>query len=278
MTDLNQAQPTIRRYLLGRLDDAGRERFEERFVKDAEFRETALIVEEELIDDYLAGLLPADERARFDAHYLIGPRQRQELTMARAIREYALESPEVLPSDAPKATGRKLLDLLTGRGWLPAVVVAGMLVVAVLGSWVWWGSRWQENEPQLVNAAAIARLNKPPYGAEPALSVPLTGFHNRAGGQGQKFSVPAGIEIVQLQLALPATPYQSYQATLRVADGGELFTIGDLGAQQTGAGRLLNLRLPAPILTPRDYVLSVSGRTAAGGDESVADYYFRVLK
>jgi hypothetical protein len=278
MTDLEQAQPTIRRYLLGRLDDAGRERFEERFVQDAEFRETALILEEELIDDYLAGLLPADERARFDAHYLMGPRQRQELTMAQAIREYALESPEALPAVVYKAKVRKLLDSLTGRGWLPALVVAALLLVAVLGSWVWWASTLQVNEPQLINAAAIARLNRPPYSAEPALSIPLTEFHNRASGQAQKFSVPGSIEIVQLQLALPASPYQSYQATLRVTDGGELFTVGDLGAQQTEAGRILNLRLPARILTPRDYILSVRGRTAAGSDESVADYYFRVLK
>ena len=273
MKDLDQAQPTIRRYLLGRLDDDGRERFEEQFVRDAEFRETALILEEELIDDYLAGLLPADERARFDAHYLMGPRQRQELGMAQAIREYALESPEVMPPVVPKATGRKLLDLLTGRGWLPAVVFA-----AVLGSWLWWVSGWRGNEPQLINAAAVARLNKPPYSSEPALSVPLIAFQNRAGGPGQKFSVPGGIEIVQLQLALPATPYQSYQATLRATDGGELLTVGDLSAQETEAGRLLTLRLPARILMPRDYTLSVSGRTTARSDESVADYYFRVLK
>lgn len=278
MTDLDQVQPTIRRYLLGRLDDAGRERFEEQFVKDAGFRETALILEEELIDDYLARLLPADERDWFDTHYLRGPRQRQELTMAQAIREYALESPEVMPPVVPKATGRKLLDFLTGWGWLPAGVVAALLIVAVLGSWFWWVSRRRGNEPQLINAAAVARLNKPPYSAEPVLSVPLTAFQNRASGQGQKFSVPDGIEIVELKLALPATPYQSYQATLRVTDGGELLTVGDLSAQQTEAGRLLNLRLPARILTPRDYILSVSGRTTDGSDESVTDYYFRVLK
>jgi hypothetical protein len=278
MTDLDQAQPTIRRYLLGRLDDDGRERFEEQFVRDAEFRETALILEEELIDDYLAGLLPADERARFDAHYLMGPRQRQELTMAQAIREYALESPQVMPPVVPEPTERRLLDFLTGRGWLPVVVFTALLLVAVLGPWFWGSRIWQGGEPELVNAAAIARLNKPPYSTEPALSIPLAEFHNRAGGQGQKFSVPVGIEIVQLQLALPAAPYESYQATLRVTDGGELFTVSDLGAQQTEAGRILNLRLPARILTPRDYTLSVSGRTTAGGDEGVADYSFRVLK
>jgi len=278
MTDLDQAQPTIRRYLLGRLDDAGREQFEEHFVRDAEFREAALIVEEELIDDYLAGLLPADERARFDAHYLAGPRQRQELTMAQAIREFALEDAAAAPAVVPKPTGRKLLDFLSGRGWIPALVVATLLLVAMAGSWVWWMSGSQGNEQQLVTAAAIARLNKPPYSARPTFSVPLTGFLNRASGQAQKFAVPADIDIVQLQLALPATPYQSYQATLSVTDGGEQFTVGDLSAQQTEAGRLLNLRLPARILTPRDYTLSVSGRTTNGSDESVADYYFRVLK
>jgi hypothetical protein len=278
MTDLDQAQPTIRRYLLGRLDEARREQFEERFVKDAEFREAALIVEEELIDDYLAGLLPTDEQTHFDAHYLSGPRQQQEVTLARAIREYALNNAAAMPAVEPKAPRRKLLDILTGRGRLPALVVATLLLVAVAGPLLWWVSTWQGNRPQLVNAAAVARLNKQPYSAEPSLSVPLTDFLNRTVGQGQKFAVPANIEIVQLQLALPATSYQSYQVTLRVTDGAELFTISDLSAQQTEAGRLLNLRLPARLLTPRDYTLSLSGRTTDGRAESVADYYFRVLK
>jgi hypothetical protein len=278
MTDLDQAQPIIRRYLLGHLDEAGREQFEERFVNDAKFREVALIVEEELIDDYLAGLLPADEQTHFDAHYLAGPRQRHELTLAQAIREYALEKAAVEPVVVPKPPGRKLFDFLTGRGWLPALVGAAVLLVAVGGLWVWWMRGWQGNDSQLVTAETIARLNKPPYSAESVLSVPLTGFLNRATGQGQKFAVPATVDIVQLQLALPATPYQSYQATLRVTDGAELFTVGDFSAQQTQAGRLLNLRLPARLLTPGDYTLSVSGRTREGHPESVADYYFRVLR
>lgn len=278
MTDLDQAQPTIRRYLLGRADEAGSEQFEERFVRDAEFREAALIVEEELIDDYLAGLLSADDRSRFDAHYLAGPRQRQELTLAHAIREYALENAAPGPTVVPKPTGRKLLDFITDRGGLPALAGAALLLVAVAGLLAWWVGSWHGNEPQLVTADTIARLNRPPYNTEPALSVPLTGFLDRASGQGQKFAVPAGVDIVQLQLALPATPYQSYQATLRVTDGAELFTVGDLSAQQTEAGRLLNLRLPARLLTPRDYTLSVSGRTTDGRAESVADYYFRVLR
>jgi hypothetical protein len=278
MSDLDQAQPTIRRYLLGHLDEAGREQFEERFVNDAKFREAALIVEEELIDDYLAGLLPADEQAHFDADYLAGPRQRQELTLAQAIREYALENPAAGPAVMLKPPASKRFAFLTGRGWVPALVGAAVLLVAVGSFWVWWLRGWQGNEPQLVTADTIARLNKPPYSAESVLSIPLTGFLNRASGQGQKFAVPASIDIVQLQLAVPDTPYQSYQATLRVTDGAELFTVGDLSAQQIVAGRLLNLRLPARILKPADYTLSVSARSTEGRAESVADYYFRVLR
>jgi hypothetical protein len=278
MIDLDQKQPTIRRYLLGRADEVGSEQFEERFVRDAEFREAALIVEEELIDDYLAGLLSADDQTRFHAHYLAGPRQRQELTLAQTIRQYALANAADGPAVAPEPTWRKLLDFIMGHGGLPALAAATLLLVAVAGLLAWWVSSRLGNEPQLVTADAVARLNKPPYNAEPALSVPLTGFLDRASEQGQKFAVPVGIDIVQLQLALPATPYQSYQATLRVTDGEELFTVGDLSAQQTEAGRRLNLRLPAHILTPGDYILSLNGQTTEGRTESVADYYFRVLR
>lgn len=277
MTDLDQAQPTIRRYLLGWVDEAASEQFEKRFVGDAEFREAVLIVEEELIDDYLAGLLSDDDRACFAAHYLAGPRQRQELMLAQVIREYALENAPAESAVVPKQTGRKWLDFITGRSGLPALVSAGLIIVAVVGLLAWWVNSQYGNE-QLITADAIARLNKPPYDVEPALSVPLTSFLDRASGQSQKFAVPANVNIVQLQLALPAMPYQSYQATLRVTDGEELFTVSDLNAQQTDAGRLLNLRLPARLLTPRDYTLSVSGQTRDGQAKTVADYYFRVLR
>jgi hypothetical protein len=177
-----------------------------------------------------------------------------------------------------KPTWRERLAFITRRGGVPALAGTGLLIVAVAGLLTWWISSWQGNEPQLITPDTIARLNKPPHNSEPALSVPLTAFLDRASGQGQKFKVPAGIDIVQLQLALPATPYQTYQATLRVTDGKELFTVGDLSAQPSEAGQLLNLRLPARILTPRDYTLSLNGQTTDGHAESVDDYYFRVLR
>src|ERR1044071_6037995 len=61
MIDIDKEQPTIKQYLLRRLDEEGQQRFEERFVTDSEFREVALVVEDELIEDYLAGLLTATQ-------------------------------------------------------------------------------------------------------------------------------------------------------------------------------------------------------------------------
>jgi hypothetical protein len=277
MRDLDQEQPTIKQYLLGHLERDRQWQFEEQFVTDAEFRELVLMIEEELIDDYLAGLLPADEKADFDNHYLSGPRQLQELTLAKALREYAMESAATAPATDAKESRHWILNLLFGRRWKPTLVIASLLLVTGVISWTWI-KRWHWGGQQPTLNSEISLLNKTPYSAEPTFSVTLTNFLTRSPRQEQKFSIPSGINIIQLQLQIPPLQYQSYQATLQLNDGPEVFTVGDLKAEETGEGRFINLRLPARIFSPGDYILSISGLNTNRRPESVADYFFRVVK
>ena len=52
-----QPQEGIRRYLLGRASSEDTALVEERFLTDSEFYQELLVVEDELIDQYLAGQL-----------------------------------------------------------------------------------------------------------------------------------------------------------------------------------------------------------------------------
>lgn len=278
MRDINKEQSTIKQYLLGHLNKDGQRLFEEQFVTDAEFREVVLVIEDELIDDYLAGLLPADEMARFESHYLSAPRQLQELTLAQALREYAVQSEATEPTLAAEVPDYKTLGRLPGRRWLPALAIAALVLIAIVVSWSLirkW--RWGDDQRLALNAE-VSALNRQPYGGEPTVSMTLMNILSRDPQQGQKVSIPVGKNIVQLQLKIPPQKYQSYQATLRVNDGPEIFTVGDLTAEKTEEGYLIKLRIPARLLSPEDYTLSVSGLTAEGRLESVADYFFRVVK
>jgi hypothetical protein len=281
MIDIDTEQPTIRRYLLRRLDEEGRRRFEERFVTDSEFREVALVVEDELIEDYLAELLTAEEREEFASHYLSTSPQFEELKLSRALREYATQGAAertLDDADASAARGRhRIINLLFGKGQVPVLVVVFLFLIA-LG--VWWSlagrRRW--GDQQAAVSAEVTLLNRQPLGNESVLTVTLTSVISRDPHQGQKLLIPSSINIAQFLLSLPGQQYQSYDITLRINDGPEVFTVSGLHAEDDGGNRLVKLRMPARLLTPEDYVLKVRGVNIAGQSEDVAEYFFRVVK
>lgn len=79
---------TIKRYLLGMLDAEERQRVEEHLISDRDFFEQVMIVEDELLDDYVDGSLPEVERERFLHHFLSAPQQHQSLRLASILRQY----------------------------------------------------------------------------------------------------------------------------------------------------------------------------------------------
>jgi hypothetical protein len=81
MNELEQEQQVITEYLLGGLDEETKQQVEERVITDRKYKEEVLMVEDELVEDYLAGRLPETKRDRFRRHYLSGPSQRQKLRL-----------------------------------------------------------------------------------------------------------------------------------------------------------------------------------------------------
>lgn len=103
----------IKQYLLGMLSTEDQERIEERLITDKDFFEQVNIVEDELIDDYLDGVLLEMERERFRNYFLSTPQQRQRLESVKALRQYASGFDYV---ELPKA-GRS-------DSWLSRVLIA----------------------------------------------------------------------------------------------------------------------------------------------------------
>jgi len=79
----------LRQYLLGELSDDSRQRVEETLLADDDFYQELLIAEDELVDEYLAGTIPAGGRERFERHFLVTSARRRKLAFASAFRKYA---------------------------------------------------------------------------------------------------------------------------------------------------------------------------------------------
>jgi CHAT domain-containing protein len=88
MTVANEEEMSLHAYLLGGLPLDEQMRLEERLLLDRDYVELLLIVEEELIDDYLQGTLSAHERAQFETHFLTTPDRRRKLRRAKVLRRY----------------------------------------------------------------------------------------------------------------------------------------------------------------------------------------------
>ena len=84
----NRKQNAVRRYLLKQLSAAEQENLELRLLTDETFAEELEFVENELIDEYLAGELSADEKATFEEFFLAHPERQRKLQAGEAMKRY----------------------------------------------------------------------------------------------------------------------------------------------------------------------------------------------
>ena len=93
-------QTAIRQYLLKQLSDADQQAFELRLLTDDALSEELEIVEDELIDEYLANELSEEERVSFEKTFLAHPERQRKLKGGRALKRYlGTRSP---PKPAPR--------------------------------------------------------------------------------------------------------------------------------------------------------------------------------
>lgn len=140
----HQEQKTIRRYLLEQLSESKRQKVEVRLLSDEAFVEELEFVEDELVDEYIAGKLPADERLRFERTFLAHPGRKHKLRGGQALKRY-------LDANSPVST-TPTSRLQSLRKWLsqlflssPIGVVVALLAVLVVGLGVWRGVIYQSD-------------------------------------------------------------------------------------------------------------------------------------
>jgi CHAT domain-containing protein/tetratricopeptide (TPR) repeat protein len=129
-------QNSIRKYLLGKLDDETESRLiEEKILLDDEFAETVAAAEDELIEDYLDGLLNAEEAEKFAARFLVSPERRRRLNFICDLKEYSAQAAESAASaKKTKSSGFDLKKLFSLPAFRFAVVA---LLFAAIGFGVW---------------------------------------------------------------------------------------------------------------------------------------------
>lgn len=263
-------QQTIRGYLLGYLEGEQQAQFEERLLTSDPVYEELVIVEDELIDQYLREGLSASERESFESHFLAAPEHQEKLRFARTFTKYVTaEGPQYQVAtgervaEEPKQTSRpssRWFGFLPIRNPIYGYALTAAVVLVVVGvAWLGWRN-----------------LNSGPRDPGRVLSVALTSGLSRDAGDGSKpVTVPADTDTLRLRLLLDELRHNSYVATLH-AEGRTLTSKSNLPKEVENGQPSVVLDIPASLVPAGDYRVKLDGVNPDGSSESVASYSFRI--
>ena len=98
-------------------------------------------------------------------------------------------------------------------------------------------------------------------------------------GSAPAVAVPPGVDRVTLELQLETPDFVRYSATLKESATNRIVWRGDrLTAPAPGEPPMVSVAVPANLLTPRAYVLELTGHDTAGGGDVIGAYAFQVAR
>src|SRR6185503_10916747 len=203
-------------------------RIESLFLTDSEARERVLVIEQELIEDYLEDSLTAEEREKFLLRYGQTAAQLQQLRITKAIKDWALrESAREQTVPVELSSWSRLRARLRLKPVL-VIPIAVTAMIAIVCAAVWLNGRMKRAaiEQELTQLNTPANLREVP---PQMISMELFPIAVRSLQPGNEFRKSAEIRIVELRLPwIQKERYSTYKAEVRRVGGDESFTVSNL--------------------------------------------------
>jgi hypothetical protein len=284
------------RYLLGDLTDDEQVEVEDRAFADHQYMERMLAVEDDLIDNYLRGSLSERERSQFEKRFLASDHRRQKIEFARALAE--VSSRRAAPADQEAPFWESLLGFLRSLSPGLKFSLATASLVAIIGA-AWLigqkitlrrevkpfqaekrDTQTRQETPKEVVAQREPERPAPSQPARPTMaSIMLLPGISRSAAERPRLAVPQTAQLIRLQVVLECTDdYRSFKVELRNPQGQEAWTKDRLHAQQSRAGRVINLVIPRSVFRSGQYELALKGSVDNQATEDLRYYYFDVRK
>ena len=254
----------LREFLLGKVSDEDRGRIEDLFLTDSQAKERVLGVEQDLIEDYLEGMLTAADSERFVSRYAQTEEQRRRLRITKSIKDWAIaESASTVPA---KASGRR-----AWFGFRPVFVIpiAATALIMIVVAALWLNRRAEHSAIE----QELAQLNAPSNLREGPVSIELSPVTVR-GAEPQARLNTSSLEsgVVLRLLWIQKERYPSYQAEIRRVGDTQSFVVRNL--QPESDGKAIRLKLPARLLNRGTYQIHLSGIAADGTASAPEEYTF----
>lgn len=247
----NQDEANIRDYLLGKLDDEGQQKIEERLMVEDELFEEFEMSKGELVEEYLAGELSPKDYDWFGSHFLASPEGRQGQTFALAMEK--LQNPAPAPPVVRKQTWwERFRSFLNNRSWtvgLAAAATAAIILWIVIPG----GPRETFSGPTLVGTLATRGEGTPPAIVK----------------------LPSTAAKLRLRLTIPDNSIAATRYRAEVDDRLNVKTVEVV--EQNAEGVLVEI--PTELIPPGEYSLELIAIKADGSEEKVRRYYqFNVVR
>ena len=246
----------VRRYLLGGVSEEAQRAAEERLLTEESFLEELSAAEEELIDDYVGGDLSADDRERFERHFLSTEERRRKLRFALALARYTSEkglAKTAAASPAGPTLAERLRAFWRGR---PLMLRAGLALasVAILAA-AWWFSF-----PRTPSPKTFATL-----------SLNITAGNRAEGAQVAKVALPVKEDALKISLALPEgwAKASGYRVEL-LDESGRAETLEIIERDE----KSVSVAVPASRLARGQYALRLYASGPGGAEQRVPGSYF----
>jgi hypothetical protein len=133
-----QDEVMLRRYLLGELTEDEEARQEERLFTEQDYFDRLLLVEDDLIDEYVSGTLSGQDKERMERRFLASPARQEKLRLATDLKRYSFENPPLAVSHrysdrlrTPEDAAIRLLARYRKRAAVVALALA--LLIAAVG-------------------------------------------------------------------------------------------------------------------------------------------------
>jgi hypothetical protein len=280
----------LRQYLLGRLPEAERERFEESYFGDDEVFARLLVAEEELTSDYLADNLSDQDRERFEEEFLTTAGGREHVRFARAVAR-------VSAAELESGTGRAVPSALHGRWWWQWAAAAVLLASLVPSVWMFVENRRIREElarseasreelgrleqgarEQAATEAAKAQQLEARLGERPSAVLSLSLLPVlRDSGRSPTVVIREQVAAVVLQIGLPPIPdANALRLTLTRRPGAVVSRVDYLQPRRFIEEGVLTVTVPAALLSAGVYEATLEHLPARGAPEPLHTYEFRV--
>lgn len=100
----------------------------------------------------------------------------------------------------------------------------------------------------------------------------------RDSSEARTLAIPAGTELVRLELGLESEAFTRYRAVVRTLEGDEVWSRVLRKTQVAGSGAAVVLNVPTALFSNRNYLISLSGAVHETDFEDLSKYAFRVKR